>query len=165
MEKLYLKQLSISDSEDCYNMLKHIGLNENDFTNPVHDMSFKEFKRWLKIQDDWSKGDNLPKGYVPQLCFWLISNELPVGFGKIRMGLTEKFRLEGGNLGYVIDTRIRGKGYGSKLLEMLIKKAKELKLETPLVTVKKWNYASKRVAEHNGGRLIKETNDWWYFEM
>jgi len=68
-------------------------------------------------------------------------------------------------LGYAIDSRHRGKGLGSKLLELLIIKTKEMKLENPLVTVKKFNYASKCVAEHNGGKLIKETEGWWYFEM
>lgn len=160
-----LRQLSPHDGEDCYELLQHIGREENDFTNPVHDMSFDEFKIWLKQQDDWSKGDNLPQGYVPQICYWLIEKEIPVGFGKIRLELTAQSRLEGGNIGYAIDSRYRGKGLGSILLKLLIKETNELKIEKPLVTVKKFNYASKCVAEHNGGKLIKETESWWYFEM
>ena len=163
--KYELIQLSPFDGEVFYEMLQHIGRQENDFTNPVHDMKFEEFKVWLKQQDDWSRGVNLPEGYVPQICYWLVINNTPVGFGKIRMGLTEKSRLEGGNLGYAIDSRQRGKGYGSKLLELLIVKAKEFKLSKPLITVKKFNIASKRVAELNGARLIKETEGWWYLEV
>ena len=165
MKEIVLRRLSPSDGKDCYELLQNIGRQENDFTNPVHDMSFDEFKSWLQQQDDWSKGENLPNGYVPQVCYWLIEESTPVGFGKIRLGLTEQSRLEGGNLGYAIDSRHRGKGLGSKLLELLVLKTKEMKLESPLVTVKKFNYASKRVAEHNGGKLVKETEGWWYFEM
>lgn len=164
-ESYELRQLSPLDGESFYEMLQHIGRYENDFTNPVHDMNYDEFKVWLRQQDDWSKGEKLPHGYVPQICYWLLVNGKPVGFGKIRMGLTEKSRLEGGNLGYAIDSRERGKGYGSKLLEQLLIKAKELKLKRPLVTVKKYNYASKRVAELNNGKLINETEDWWYLEI
>ena len=160
-----LKQLSVTDGKDYYNMLRRIGKNENDFTNPVHDMTFEEFQNWLKQQDEWSVGDNLPQGYVPQFCYWLVVNEVPAGFGKIRTKLTEKSRLEGGNIGYAIDPQARGNGLGSKLLELLLLKAKELNIDKPLVTVKKYNYASKRVAEHNGGVLIKETDTWWYYEM
>ena len=163
--KIELRQLSPSDGEDCYNLLQHIGREENDFTNPVHDMNYDQFKLWLKQQDDWSRGENLPCGYVPQICFWLVEDNIPVGFGKIRLGLTEKSRIEGGNLGYAIDSRHRGKGLGSKLLQLLIVKTKEMKIKAPLVTVKKFNYASKKVAEHNGGKLIKETESWWYFEI
>jgi len=165
MKKYILRKLSPSDGEDCFVLLQHIGLEENDFTNPVHDMNYDQFRSWLKQQYDWSIGENLPQGYVPQICYWLIEDSVPVGFGKIRVRLTEQSRLEGGNIGYAIDSRYRGKGLGSKLLELLLQAAKEINIEKPLITVKKFNYASKRVAEHNGGKLIKETDSWWYFEL
>ena len=63
-----LIQITPFDGEQYYEMLQHIGRQENDFTNPVHDMNYKEFKVWLKQQDDWSRGENLPQGYVPQTC-------------------------------------------------------------------------------------------------
>lgn len=160
---IYLRQLSLEDSKDCYELLHHIGKAENDFTNPVSEMSFEEFKIWLKQQDEWSKGSKLPDGYVPQYCYWLIDNNIPVGFGKIRLGLTEQSRREGGNIGYAIDSRYRGRGYGTKLLSLLLQKSKELGNEEILITVKKYNYSSKGVAEKNGCTIIKETNDWWYF--
>lgn len=163
--EIELQQLSPLDGVEYYNMLQHIGRYENDFTNPVHGMNFDEFKSWLKQQDDWSRGENLPQGYVPSVCYWLKSDGTPVGLGKIRMGLTEKSRLEGGNIGYAIDSRWRGNGLGSKLLELLLVKAKELHLQKPLITVKKYNYPSKGVAESNGGNLIHETEEWWYYEM
>lgn len=164
-QTIKLVQLSPNDSEAHFDLLQHIGRQENDFTNPVHDMNFAEFKSWLKQQDDWSRGENLPQGYVPQVCFWLIVDSIPVGFGKIRLGLTEHSRLEGGNIGYAIDSRQRGHRYGSKLLELLLLKAKGFNIHNPLITVKKFNVASKRVAELNGAKLIKETADWWYFEV
>ena len=160
-----LIQLSPDDGSMHYDLLQHIGRQENDFTNPVYGMGYEEFKSWLKQQDDWSRGDNLPEGYVPQVCFWLIVDGIPVGFGKIRLGLTERSRLEGGNIGYAIDSRQRGKGYGSMLLGLLLRKAKELNLCTPLITVRKFNNASKRVAESNGAKVIKETDKWWYLEL
>ena len=161
----FLRQLSPDDGKEFYEMLLHIGRMENDFTNPVHDMNYDEYKSWLRTQDDWSKGDNLPSGYVPQVCYWLMVDNTPVGFGKIRLQLTEKSRMEGGNLGYAIDERFRGKGYGTKLLELLIDKAQEFHLTNSLVTIKKYNFASKCVAESNGGKLINETEDWWYYDI
>ena len=164
-EKCELRQLSPLDGVAFYEMLQHIGRQENDFTNPVHDMSFDEFQVWLRQQDNWAKGEDLPQGYVPQVCFWLMVDDIPVGFGKIRMGLTEQSRLEGGNLGYAVDRRQRGKGYGSLLLALLLQKAKEYNLNNLLITVKKFNYASKRVAELNSAKLIRETECWWYLEV
>ena len=162
---LELVRLSPSEGEAHYDLLQHIGRQENDFTNPVHDMTFEEFKLWLKQQDDWSRGENLPQGYVPQVCYWLVADKKPVGFGKIRTGLTERSRLEGGNIGYAIDPRERGKGFGSKLLGFLLIKARELEVHRPLLTIRKNNMASRRVAELNGAQLINETEDWWYYEI
>ena len=164
-EDIRLIQLSSNDGISYYDMLKHIGRQENDFTNPVHDMSYEEYRSWLKQQDEWSRGENLPCGYVPQICYWLIVDNNPVGLGKIRLNLTESSRLEGGNIGYAIDSRQRGKGYGSYLLKLLLLKTKELDIHNPLITVKKFNIASKRVAELNGAKLVKETNEWWYLEV
>ena len=163
--EFYLKQLTIEDSKDCYELLKHIGKSENDFTNPVSEMSFNEYKKWLKQQDEWSRGEGLPEGYVPQVCFWLMVDKTPVGFGKIRLGLTPRSRIEGGNIGYAIDSRFRGKGYGTKLLELLIAKAKELSLQEVLLTVKLDNYASCKVAERNGGVILQETDSWRYYTI
>lgn len=165
MDEVFLRQLSLSDGADCYEMLQHIGIKENDFTNPVKDYDYLAFKGWLKIQDNWSKGINLPYGYVPQVCYWLIVNNQPVGLGKIRLGLTEQSQLEGGNIGYAIDSRFRGNGYGSVFLKLLLIKAKEKGLSNPLFTIKKSNIASKCVVEKNGGLLIKETKDWLYYEI
>lgn len=165
MEKeveIKLRQLSPHDGENCYDLLQHIGREENDFTNPVHDMSFGEFKSWLKQQDDWSKGDNLPEGYVPQVCYWLIKDETPIGLGKIRLGLTPHSRKEGGNIGCAIDSRFRGKGYGTKFIELLIIKAQEMNVPEILITIKKFNYASKQMVENNGGKVFQETEGWWY---
>ena len=163
MNKTYtLRKLSTSDGEKFYELLRHIGSNENDFTNPVHDMNYDEFKIWLKQQDDWSKGELLPEGYVPQICYWLMLDNIPVGFGKIRLGLTPQSRKEGGNIGCAIDSRYRGKGFGTKFIELLIAKAKELKVLEILITVKKYNYASKLMVENNGGKVFRETDEWWY---
>ena len=45
--------------------------------------------------DDWSKGENLPDGYVPQTIFWYMKGDLPVGLGKIRHRATQNTKREG----------------------------------------------------------------------
>ena len=160
-----LKPLSPDDGQDCFQLLKNIGEKENDFTNPVHHMSYDEYKQWLIEQDNWSKGGELPEGYVPQHCYWLYVDGTPVGFGKIRLGLTPQSRIEGGNIGYAIGDSYRGHGYGTILVELLLGRAKELGVKEILITVKKCNYASKCVSEKNGAFLVKETENWWYLSV
>lgn len=80
---LYLKQLSSTDSIETYKMLQRIGENENEFKNTAHGLAEDEFKKWLVQQDEWSRGQNLPDGYVPQTIYWFYDNDQIVGIGKI----------------------------------------------------------------------------------
>lgn len=160
-----LEKLTIDDGKDVFNMLKRIGDQENDFKNPVHNMNFKEFKSWLIEQDNWSKNIGVPKGFVPQSVFWFYENGCPVGIGKLRHELTEQSRNIGGNIGYAIDPLYRGKGLGTKLLMYLLYKAKEMNIRELLLTVEKYNNASKRIIENNGGVLIKENQNRWFFRF
>lgn len=161
----YLRQLSISDGQDVYNLLQHIGEEENAFKNPVRNMSYDEFKEWLVQQDAWSRNESLPPGYVGQTCFWLIVDDVPVAFGKIRHGLTPASRLQGGNIGYAVSSEYRGKGYGTNILKLLLQKSDIMNIKEKLLTVEKYNYASKRVIEKNGGLLVSENQCRWFFSF
>ena len=161
----YLRQLSVTDGFDVYNLLQHIGEEENAFKNPVKNMSYDEFKQWLVQQDAWSRNESLPDGYVGQTCFWLMVNNVPVAFGKIRHNLTAASRTQGGNIGYAVSSEYRGKGYGTKILNLLIQKAEEMNIQEKLLSVEKYNMASKRVIEKNGGRLVSENQYRWFFSF
>lgn len=165
MKCAFLRQLSPADGESFFAMLQHIGFEENAFTNPVCGMSYDKYQEWLQQQDDWSKGEGLPSGYVRQTVFWLMDGETPIGIGKIRHSLTESSRAFGGNIGYAISSEFRGRGYGSILLRELLRKADEMGVEEKVLTVEKYNYASKKVIENNGGRLYNENELRWYFEF
>lgn len=161
----YLKQLSSTDSNETYEMLQRIGENENEFKNTAHGLTEDEFKIWLVQQEEWSKGLNLPNGYVPQTIYWFYDNDQIVGIGKIRHRLNDNSRYVGGNVGYAIDPVFRGKGYATKFLVLLIEQARQNGIEEILLTVERYNPASKRVIEKAGGILIKETSDRWYFNF
>ncbi len=161
----YLRQLSPMDGVDVYRMLQHIGVEENAFTNPANGMSYDVFKDWLVQQDHWSRGEDLPQSYVGQTIFWLFDNDAPVGIGKIRHALTEHSRQIGGNIGYAISSMYRGKGYGTIILKLLLEKAKEMNVKEKLLTVEKVNPASRRVIEKNGGKMVGENAERWFFEF
>lgn len=162
MKSFELHQLSTLDGAEGYELLQRIGNKENDFTNPMHGKSFEEYQAWLVQQDDWANERNLPIGYVGQTCFWLVSSSTIVGLGKIRHGLTEQSRIEGGNIGIAIDPARRGKGYATRFISLLLQKAIEMGIGEILITVKKYNYPSKVAFEKNGCKVFKETDGWWY---
>lgn len=162
---LILQPISPDDGLDGYKLLQQIGEMENDFTNPIHGKSYVEYKKWLIQQDSWSREDNLPHGYVGQTCYWLKYNGKIVGLGKIRHGLTEKSRIEGGNIGIAVTPSQRGNGLATKFIALLLAKAKEKRIGEILITVKKYNYPSKVAFEKNGCKVIQETDGWWYLSI
>jgi len=165
MAMIKLKKLQISDGRDIYDMLQTISTNENEFKNPVNGMNFDTYKDWLVEQDKWSKEIDLPDGYVGQTIFWLYDDNRPVGVGKIRHKLTPSSRVAGGNIGYAISSLERGKGYGKVLISLLKEQCVEMKIEERLLTVEKYNPASKAVIEKCGGKLIKENDERWFFTI
>lgn len=162
---MFIKQLSRDDGDDIFYMLQRIGACENEFKNTAYGLTNEQFRDWLIQQDDWSKGKNLPYGYVAQTIYWLYDDAIPVGIGKIRHELNNYSRTLGGNIGYAIDSSQRGKGYATFLLHELLIEAKLLKVKEILLTVEKTNPSSKRVIEKNGGQLIKENDQRWFFEF
>jgi len=58
--------------------------------------------------------------------------------------------------GYSVRPSLRGRGYGTEILRLGIKKAKELDIKKLLLTCKKNNIASQKVIERNNGILEKE---------
>lgn len=162
---IYVKKLTVNDDKSIYEMLQRIGACENEFKNTANGLSYDQFKKWLIEQNDWSNGRNLPSGYVPQTIYWLYDRGVPIGIGKVRHQLNENSRMIGGNIGYAIDPLYRGRGYAKRFLHELLIKADEIGVREKLLSVERYNPASKRVIECNGGILIKETSERWYFSF
>ena len=114
------------------------------------------FKEYQKRTEDHSKGENLPAYWVPASTFWLIDGTKVVGHTNIRHRLTKKLRNWGGNIGYAIRSTEHQKGYGTKILELALKKAKKMGLKKVLVTSLDKNTASQKIIEKNGGKLINK---------
>ena len=165
MGGIKLKQLSVDDDKNVWEMLQKIDSNENEFKNEVKGMSFEGFKSWLVQQDNWSHGKDLPDSYVGQTTYWLYDGDVVVGYGKLRHRLTEHSRVNGGNIGYAIAKDFRGRGYGKQLFSMLLKEAENLGIKEIIATVEKNNLASKIVIEQCGGHIIQENQERWYFSF
>ena len=159
-----LRELTVEDGHAVYEMLQRIGPSENAFRNDAHGLSYVQYREWLRLMHAWSLGDELPEGYVKQWTYWLLDDAgNPVGYGKLREKVTEESKRFGGNIGFAIDPLNRGRGFGSKLFEMLLEQSKTKGIESVYSTVEKYNYSSKRVHEKCGGELVKEDDLRWYF--
>lgn len=158
-----LKKLSTDDGKDIYEMSQKLAADENGLENKFYGMDYSEYKEQLVQYDKESQGIDLKEGYVPHTIYWFYVNGEPVGLIKIRHELTDHLREHGGHIGYAIIPDARGKGYGTKMLELAIEEAKTLGIKKILITCKPDNYPSQKVAEKNGGILERKTEKSFYY--
>ncbi|MFZ3073537.1 MAG: GNAT family N-acetyltransferase [Minisyncoccales bacterium] len=100
-----------------------------------------------------SQGKNLPSGWMPYDIYWLVEGEEVIGIVSIRHKLNADLELRGGHIGAEIVPSERGKGYGSKMRELVLPKLKKLGIKKVLMTSFDDNIASYRIIEKHGGKL------------
>lgn len=107
---------------------------------------------------------NLPPGRVGSDFYWLVDDEADYFIGEIsiRHRLTESLKRYGGHIGYGIRYEEWNKGYGRQMLHLALPAARDLQIDTCLITCDDDNIASAKVMEYNGFTLqdkIRNTID------
>ena len=155
---LYLKEINYEDIEKEFRFVREMPVDENGLTNPWNDISRTDFENEaLPEMISFSKGENLPEGYVPETFLFLWKNNDIVGQFRIRHYLTEALKAGAGHIGYFIKKEFRGKGYAKEGLRQTLLIAKNIIPEDEIyLRVNKENIASLKVMLHNGGYIDRE---------
>jgi predicted acetyltransferase len=117
-----------------------------------------DLKAYIKKTRRQSRGGNFWDAEVPATTYWLMDKDALVGHVNIRHALSERLKKIGGHIGYAIRPSQRRKGYGMKILELALVRAKKIGLKKPLVTCDERNMASRKIIERNGGQY-QDTNE------
>ncbi|MEI6578874.1 MAG: GNAT family N-acetyltransferase [Eubacteriales bacterium] len=153
--KIEIKQLSLNCNSKEYEMLQTIENNENGFSNPIYEKAYEEYLLWLQKEDDYSKGINLPEGWIPETTYFLYVDGEPIGIGRIRHSTNKHLESIGvGNLGYAISILYRGKGYGNILFQELLKKCISFGYNNIKLFPYKNNIQTIKVMLKNGGKIV-----------
>lgn len=94
-----------------------------------------------------------PDGRVHNDLFWIIDDGEVVGFVSFRHELNEWLRHFGGHIGYSVRPTRRRQGYASAGLALALDRARELGLESVMLTCDDDNAGSYRTIEGAGGVL------------
>jgi predicted acetyltransferase len=114
----------------------------------------RNFDEFVEKELSHAEGKNLKeKWYVPQSDFWLVNGVEFIGHVSVRHRLDDHLLKIGGHIGYDIRPSQRGKGYGNKILELVLPKARELGIHKALLTCDVTNIVSRKIIEKNGGLL------------
>ena len=161
---IYLKKLSLNCDIEIYNMLQEIAADDNGFHNKVYGISYDEFCDWLKKEFSVDNG-NLEEWMVPQTSYWMYDDEKPVGYGRIRHTLNDTLTQTSGHIGYAIRKTERNKGYGNKLLSLLLEECKTLNIETVQIGANADNFASNKIIIKNGGELFRTSDEKRFYHI
>lgn len=131
---------------------RNLNINYNDVKN-----NFKVFTNKLKNR---ARGEDLPKGYVPDTVLWLVDGNKFLGKIAIRHNInTKKLKLISGHVGYEIAPSERKKGYGTKQLQLALPFAEKLGLKKLLISCNEDNIGSQKIIEHCSGKFEKKIFD------
>ncbi|MDR2183821.1 MAG: GNAT family N-acetyltransferase [Clostridiales bacterium] len=155
--RLIVPQMSYMDSyRAAYEEYGRRGVE--DFAYPKV-ASRRNAAAYLKRLENFRRGIDIPKGYVPSSGFWLVDGRHYLGSGDVRHYLTDNLRKLGGNIGYSINPLFWRRGLGTLQLQLLLKEAKKLHITKPVITCFDENTPSAKIIEKNGGVLIKKINN------
>jgi len=124
---------------------------------PGFNDALRNFKSYVRLRQAHALGKELPAGRVPGTSYWLVRNDKDiVATASLRHELNEHLEKEGGHIGYNVRPSERRKGYGTRLLAMVLDKARGRGMTRVLVTCDTDNIASAKIIRANGGKLETE---------
>jgi len=102
-------------------------------------------------------------GYVPQTVLWWADGDEYLGRVNIRHTLNRGLLWRGGNIGYEIRPRARGRGHATAMLAAALPLAAALGIREARIDCDVTNVASRRVIEKNGGVFEREERGSYFF--
>lgn len=164
---IYIKEANYEDIEKEYLFIRDMPIDENGMTNEWYGISREEFEDIaLKQMIAFSKGEDLPEGYVPETYLFLWDDDEIVGHFRIRHYLCESLRVGAGHIGYCVKKECRGKGYGKEGLHLTLQIARTIIPEDEIyLRVNRDNTPSLRVMLHNGGYIVGEDEMKYYVRI
>jgi predicted acetyltransferase len=97
--------------------------------------------------------DNIPRKRVPHNVYWLVEDDVFIGYCWLRYELNDFLEQYAGHVGYGIRPKMQRQGYGKKMLQLGLKKLVERDVKRVLVTCGDNNPASRKIIESCGGKL------------
>ena len=164
---IFLKEANFEDIDKEYEFVKDMPLDENGLMNQWHGITYDDFKtKALPEMIAYSKGEQLPIGYVPMTFFFLWDDEKIVGQFRLRHYLNDTLKNGAGHIGYFIKNEFRGKGYGKEGLRLIIDQSKKIIPEDEIyLRVNQDNISSLKIMIYNGGYIASEDDDKYFVRI
>lgn len=160
MEKIYLEKINLTHKNEIEKIKKEYDNNAEDYNGAFFIKEYEDYAVLIHNLDNYSKGIMDNPNYVPYTCYVALNEDGQiVGVGSLRHELNDYLMKCGGHIGYSVVPSQRKKGYGSKILKLLVEEANKMEINKILVTCSKENLGSLGVIKNNNGILENEIED------
>ena len=155
---LELRKMNYKDIKQQWEYITVLPADENGLINPYEGISYEEYESVVLPKLMMHENPiNMPDWFVPETYYYLWDGDMLVGEYRIRHYLTEGLKVGAGHIGYSIKKELRGQGYGTKGLGMVLDVAREIVPEDEIyLRVLKSNIPSFKAISNNGAYIADE---------
>ena len=148
---LELRSYMIDENLGVYEMLQELPpVDEFNQHNEYYGLNKEETKNLINKMMSYAYGFNNTQDYPKCEHFILFANEKPVAIGCLMNEMTDFWAKYRGHIWFKTRPTERKKGYGTKILQLIVNRAKELGYSYLIAQCNKNNYGSNKVFTNNG---------------
>lgn len=159
-QKLHLRQPEASDREQVMAYREEFLAIDSRMDGTCALDQYDDFDAWLANVRAYSAPETTPAGKVPATQYLALDeNEHLVGMVNLRHCLNDYLLEFGGHIGYSVRPADRKNGYAIQMLRLALDEAKALGLDRVRIACDRYNIASAKTIQANGGILDGERYD------
>lgn len=159
-QKLHLRQPEASDREQVMAYREEFLVIDSRMDGTCALNEYDDFDAWLANVRAYSAPETTPAGKVPATQYLALDeNEHLVGMVNLRHCLNDYLLEFGGHIGYSVRPADRKNGYAIQMLKLALDEAKALGLDRVRIACDRYNIASAKTIQANGGVLDGERYD------
>ena len=159
-QKLHLRQPEASDREQVMAYREEFLAIDSRMDGTCALDQYDDFDTWFANVRAYSAPETTPAGKVPATQYLALDeNEHLVGMVNLRHCLNDYLLEFGGHIGYSVRPADRKNGYAIQMLKLALDEAKALGLDRVRIACDRYNIASAKTIQANGGVLDGERYD------
>lgn len=159
-QKIHLRQPEAFDREQVMAYRKEFLTIDSRMDGTCALNEYDDFDAWLANVRRYSSPETTPAGKVPSTQYLALDeNEHLVGMVNLRHCLNDYLLEFGGHIGYSVRPADRKNGYAIQMLKLALDEAKALGIDRVRIACDRYNIASAKTIQANGGVLDGERYD------